>query len=78
MTLVRSLPIERRRHLFLLLLGDGVETGNGSQAFALEADLVVANQDIADSGRFIAKAVMERRRLYSTFLAVDVRRQEVA
>jgi predicted Zn finger-like uncharacterized protein len=74
--LVQLLPPEVRRRLFLLLVGDDLQTGEGSQAFALLADLVVNAKDAAQTDRLVLQALHERRRLYQTFWDVEDRKAE--
>ena len=55
-----------RRRLFLMVVGDEFKTGEGTQAFAVLADLVVHPHDATSYDRLVAHTVGERRRLYKT------------
>jgi hypothetical protein len=74
--LVQLLPPELRRRLFLMLVGEDLHTGEGNQAFAFVADLVVNAKDAAQSDRLVLHALHERRRLYQTFWDVEDRKAE--
>jgi hypothetical protein len=74
--LVQLLPPEIRRRLFLLLVGDDLQSGEGSQAFALLADLVVSSKDAGQAERLVLQALHERRRLFQTFWDVEDRKAE--
>jgi predicted Zn finger-like uncharacterized protein len=74
--LVQLLPPEIRRRLFLLLVGDDLQSGEGSQAFALLADLVVSSKDAGQAERLVLQALHERRRLFQTFWDVEERKAE--
>jgi hypothetical protein len=74
--IVQLLAPELRRRLFLLLVGDDLQTGEGSQAFALLADLVVNSKDAAQTDRLMLQSLHERRRLYQTFWDAEERKAE--
>jgi hypothetical protein len=69
--LMRLGPAARRR-IFLVLVGDEYKTGDGLQAWALQADLLVNPRDIAAVEGPMLGAMTERNRLYQAFL--DARR----
>lgn len=56
-----------RRRIFLVLVGDEFKTGDGIQAFALQADLVVNPRDAAAAEVPLLRAMAERARLYQAF-----------
>jgi len=58
---------EGRRGIFLLLVGDEFKTGDGTQAFAAMADLVVAPRDVAGAEGVLRGTLSERTRLYQLF-----------
>lgn len=74
--LALTLPSDVRRRLFLMLVGDEFQTGEGTQAFAVLADLVVSSKDVPASDRLLSHTVMERRRLFQTFLDAEDRKLE--
>ncbi len=73
---VRSLPPEIRRRIFLLVVGDEFKTGEGAQAFAVLADLVVHGRDATNCDRLLTQTLVERRRIFQTFLDVEERKTE--
>ena len=64
--ILRLNPAARRR-IFLVLAGDEFRTGEGTQAFALQADLVVNARDAAAVEVPLLRAMAERARLYQAF-----------
>jgi predicted Zn finger-like uncharacterized protein len=64
--LLRLAPPARRR-IFVVLVGDEYKTGDGTQAFALQADLVVNPRDAAAVEVPMLRAMAERARLYHAF-----------
>jgi predicted Zn finger-like uncharacterized protein len=64
---------EGRRGIFLILVGDEFKTGDGNQAFATLADLVVNSRDAAGVDAILRNTLAERQRLYQVFL--DSRRR---
>ena len=73
---VLTLPPEIRRRLFLMVVGDEFKTGEGTQAFAVLADLVLHPQDATSCDRLVAHTVGERRRLYKTYWDAEDRKLE--
>jgi hypothetical protein len=74
--LVQTLPLEIRRRVFLVLVGDDLQTGEGTQAFALVADLVLQTKDAASCDRLLAQTLHERKRVYQTFWDAEDRKTE--
>jgi hypothetical protein len=72
----RALSPELRRRVFLLMVGDEFKTGEGTQAFAVLADLVVQGKDALNCDRLLTQMIVERRRLYQTFWDVEERKRE--
>jgi predicted Zn finger-like uncharacterized protein len=64
--LLRLAPPARRR-IFVVLVGDEFRTGDGTQAFVLQADLVVNPRDAAAVEVPMLRAIAERARLYQAF-----------
>lgn len=74
---IGRLPPDARRGIFLVLVGDEFRTGDGTQAFAALADLVVNPKDAASVEAILLTCLAERNRLYQSFL--DARkRHEIA
>ena len=69
---VGRLNPEGRRRIFLTLVGDEFKTGDGTQAFACQADLVMNPRD-AGGADTLRNTVAERTRLYQMF--TDARRR---
>jgi DNA-binding response OmpR family regulator len=59
---------EGRRRVFLILIGDEFKTGDGAQAFAVTADLVVNSRDAGSVDAVLRSTLAERTRLYQVFL----------
>ena len=74
--MIQTMPLEIRRRLFVLLVGDDVQTGEGTQAFALLADLVVQSKDAPSCDRLLAQTLHERKRVYQTFWDAEDRKLE--
>ena len=65
---LNRLSPERRRRIFLVIVGDEFKTGDGTQAWAVMADLVIAGRDIPNADAVLLPALAERTRLYQVFL----------
>ena len=74
--IVRMLPPEIRRRVFLVLVGDEFKSGEGTQAFSVLADLVIHSNDAPTAERLVAQTMIERRRVYQTFWDAEDRRAE--
>jgi hypothetical protein len=74
--IVQMLAPEVRRRLFFILVADDVQSGEGTQAFALLADLVLNSKDTAQADRLLHQTLHERRRLYQTFWDTEDRKSE--
>jgi predicted Zn finger-like uncharacterized protein len=59
---------DARRRVFLVLVGDDLKTGDGTQAWIALADLVVHPRDLGSIDAVLTKTVEERTRLYQVFL----------
>jgi DNA-binding response OmpR family regulator len=70
---VARLNPEGRRGIFLALVGDEFKTGDGTQAFAAIADLVLNTRDAAQADASLRNVMAERTRLYQLF--TDARRR---
>jgi predicted Zn finger-like uncharacterized protein len=66
---------ESRRGVFLVLVGDDLKTSDGTQAFALLADLVVNPKDSGSIDATLRNTMAERTRLYQAFLDVRHRHE---
>jgi DNA-binding NtrC family response regulator len=64
---------EVRRNLFLVLVGNDLNSGDGMQAFSAMVDLVLSPKDIGASDELLQNTMHERTRLYQTFLDAQVR-----
>lgn len=73
---ITRLPPATRRRIFLVLVGDEYKTGDGVQAFAVQADLVVNPRDAAAVEAPLLNSMAERSRLYQAFN--DARRRHEA
>jgi len=70
---VAALAPEVRRDLFLVLLGSDFSSGDGTQAFAAMADLVLNPKDVASSEELLRSTVNERSRLFKPLQEAVVR-----
>ena len=66
-----------RRRLFVVLVGDEFKTGDGTQAFACMADLVVNSRDVAGADTILRNTLGEKTRVYQAFVEAK-RRHETA
>jgi predicted Zn finger-like uncharacterized protein len=73
---INRLNPEGRRGLFVILLGEEFKTGDGTQAWATLADLVVHSRDAASADGVLRSTLGERSRLFHVFL--DARRRHEA
>ncbi|HEV8253901.1 MAG TPA: zinc-ribbon domain-containing protein [Vicinamibacteria bacterium] len=64
---ITRLNPEARRGIFLVVVGDDLKTGDGTQAFAAAADLAVNPRDLAVMDVALTNAVGERARLYQAY-----------
>jgi predicted Zn finger-like uncharacterized protein len=64
---LNRLSPEGRRRLFLVLVGDEFKTGDGTQAWAVMADLVIAARDIPTADAVLLPTLAERTRLYQVY-----------
>ena len=64
---ILRLPPSARRRIFLVLAGEEFRTGDGAQAFSLQADLVVNPREAAAVEVPMLRALAERARLYQAF-----------
>ena len=67
------LPIEARRRVFVILVGEDFRTADGTQAWAAQADLVVHPADAGRCEHLVRSTMAERKRLYQPL--VDARRR---
>jgi predicted Zn finger-like uncharacterized protein len=65
-------PPDARRNVFLVLVGDEFKTGDGTHAWAAQADLVIG-RDGGDIEQMLLNTMAERTRLLQVFL--DARRR---
>jgi predicted Zn finger-like uncharacterized protein len=64
---------DARRRVFMILVGEDFKTGDGTQAWAAAADLVLNPRDVANVDTLLLNTLGERTRLFQTFL--DARRR---
>jgi predicted Zn finger-like uncharacterized protein len=70
---ILRMPSETRRSVFVILVGDEFRSGDGTQAWAAQADLVIHPADAPRAENLIRAVMAERKRLYQPFL--DARRK---
>ncbi len=65
---ILRMPSEARRHVFVILVGDEFRSGDGTQAWAAQADLVLNTADAPRCENLIRAVIAERKRLYQPLL----------
>ncbi len=75
---INRLSPDARRRLFLVLVGDEFKTGDGTQAFAVLADVVVNARDAGGADGVLRGTLGERQRLYQTYFDARRRHEEAA
>ena len=70
---VVALAPEIRRNVFLVLVGTEFNSGDGTQAFAAMADLVLHPKDVANASDLLQSTVSERTRLFQAFQEAQAR-----
>ncbi len=58
------MPLDTRRRVFVVLVGEEFRSGDGTQAWAVQADLVLHPGDSARAEHLIRGTMNERKRLY--------------
>ncbi len=58
---------EARRRFFMVLVGDNLKTGDGTQAFVLQGDLAIGARDAATCDAIFRSTLSERTRIYQVF-----------
>jgi predicted Zn finger-like uncharacterized protein len=72
------LNAEARRRIFLVVVADNVKTGDGTQAFVLQSDLVIATKDTTNADVVFRNVLQERKRIYQAFLDARYRADKEA
>jgi predicted Zn finger-like uncharacterized protein len=67
------MPLDTRRRVFVVLVGEELRSGDGTQAWAAQADLVLHPSDIARAEHLVRATMTEKKRLYQPL--VDARRR---
>ena len=70
---ILRMPLDTRRRVFVVLVGEEFRSGDGTQAWAAQADLVLHPSDIARAEHLVRATMTERKRLYQPL--VDARRR---
>lgn len=73
---INRMSPEGRRGIFVVLIGDEFKTGDGTQAWATLADLVIHSRDAASADAVLRSTLGERTRLFQVYL--DARRRHEA
>jgi len=58
------MPLDTRRRVFVVLVGEEFRSGDGTQAWAVQADLVLHPGDIGRAEHLVRATMNERKRLY--------------
>jgi len=75
---VARLNPDARRRIFLILVGEDLRTGDGTQAFVLQADFVVNPKDAGSVEGALLNAMAERNRVYQAFVEARKRAEAAA
>jgi hypothetical protein len=75
---VTRLNSDARRRIFLILVGEDLKTGDGTQAFVLQADFVVNPRDAVGAEGALLNTMAERNRVYQAFLEARKRMEAAA
>jgi predicted Zn finger-like uncharacterized protein len=75
---VARLNPDARRRIFLILVGEDLKTGDGTQAFVLQADFVVNPRDAGSVEGALLNAMAERNRVYQAFVEARKRAEAAA
>jgi len=75
---ITRLNPDARRRIFLILVGEDLKTGDGTQAFVLQADFVVNPKDASSIEAALLNAMAERNRVYQAFLEARKRVEAAA
>jgi hypothetical protein len=75
---VARLNPDARRRIFLILVGEDLKTGDGTQAFVLQADFVVNPKDAGNVEGALLNAMAERNRVYQAFVEARKRVEAAA
>ena len=75
---VTRLNPDARRRIFLILVGEDLKTGDGTQAFVLQADFVVNPRDAVGAEGALLNTMAERNRVYQAFLEARKRMEAAA
>ncbi len=70
---ILRMPPDARRDVFVVLVGDEFRSGDGTQAWVAQADLVLHSKDVQRCENLIRALVAERKRLYQPL--VDARKK---
>ncbi|MFH1177627.1 MAG: hypothetical protein V1750_09495 [Acidobacteriota bacterium] len=58
---IAAMPAALRRGCLVVLVGEGLSTGDGARAFLLGVDLVVKTNDVARIGELLSRALVAKR-----------------
>jgi predicted Zn finger-like uncharacterized protein len=61
---ILRMPLDTRRRVFVVLVGEEFRSGDGTQAWAVQADLVLHPSDTGRAEHVIRATMNERKRLY--------------
>ena len=75
---ITRLNPDSRRRIFLILVGEDLKTGDGTQAFVLQADFVVNPKDASSIDGALLNTMAERNRVYQAFLEARKRIEAAA
>jgi len=69
---------EARRRIFMILVADNLKTGDGTQAWVLQGDLVVSSREAATADALLRNTLAERSRIYASYVEAKKRADAAA
>lgn len=69
---------EARRRIFMILAADNLKSGDGTQAWVLQADLVLNSKDAANGDALFRNTLGERTRMYASYAEAKKRADAAA
>lgn len=74
---IEHLPMQSRRHIFTVLIGNGFSTMDPMAAYAASVNLVIKNDHVTNLKEILSQALQEHRSFYETFNEVLTRMSKI-
>lgn len=62
--MLATMPMEPRRNIFFVIVGDALETGNHLQSYVLSANAVINTEDLVSLPSVLQNAFLDNNRFY--------------